>query len=105
VLDAGTSQAHIGLPAVPRRVTLRHPVRAERFAPLGLGAETTVARHLSSARASSSSRPHALVLDVDGHVAWVGIAEHGADLRGRVARDFQVNESSRWTLHVYEEHP
>jgi hypothetical protein len=45
------------------------------------------------------------VLDVDGHVAWVGIAEQGADLRGRVARDFEVNESSRWTLHVYEEHP
>ena len=42
--------AFAGLAAAPRRVTLRHPRRGERFAPLGLGGETTVARYLAAAR-------------------------------------------------------
>ncbi len=41
----------------PRRVTLRHPRRGERFEPLGLGRETTVARYLAAARVPVDLRP------------------------------------------------
>ena len=67
-----SGEAFIGLPAAPRRVALRHPRRGERFAPSGLGDETTVARYLAAARVPAGLRPRAVVLDVDGAVAWVG---------------------------------
>ena len=54
------AQAFVGLAAAPRRVTLRHPRRGERFAPLGLGGETTVARFLAAARVPRRARPRAL---------------------------------------------
>ena len=50
-------EAFAGLAAPPRRVTLRHPRRGERFAPLGLGGETTVARYLAAARVPAELRP------------------------------------------------
>lgn len=100
---ADAAHAAIGLPAVPRALTLRHPRQGERFAPYGLKAETTVARYLASARAPVELRPRALVLDVDGSAAWVGFAEPGACLRGRVAQDYRVHESTPWTLCVFEE--
>lgn len=103
VLPAQTTQALIGLAEKPGLLTLRHPRRGERFAPLGLGAETTLARFLAAAHVPADRRARALVLDVDGHAAWVGFAAPGGLSRGRVAHDFRVHESSRWTLHVYEE--
>ena len=69
---AQAGAAFAGLDGLPRRVTLRHPRRGERFAPLGLGVETTVARYLAAARVPADRRPRAVVLDVDGRVAWVG---------------------------------
>jgi len=87
-----------GLAGSPRRVTLRHPHRGERFAPLGLGGETTVARHLAAARVPAERRPLAVVLDVDGRAAWVGGAAPG-----RVAQPFRVAQSSGVTLHVVQE--
>lgn len=87
-----------GLAGPPRRVTLRHPRRGERFAPLGLGGETTLARHLAAARVPAERRPLAVVLDVDGRAAWVGGAAPG-----RVAQPFLVAQSSVVTLHVVQE--
>ncbi len=87
-----------GLEAPPRHVTLRHPRRGERFAPLGLGGETTLARHLAAARVPAERRPFAVVLDVDGRAAWVGGAAPG-----RVAQSFGVAQSSVSTLHVVQE--
>ncbi|HEX5641980.1 MAG TPA: tRNA lysidine(34) synthetase TilS [Thermoleophilia bacterium] len=87
-----------GLAGPPRRVTLRHPRRGERFAPLGLGGETTVARHLAAARVPAERRPLAVVLDVDGRAAWVGGAAPA-----RVAQPFRVAQSSVLTLHVVQE--
>ncbi len=53
--DAATAgHGFAGLPGPPARVTLRHPRRAERFAPLGLGAETTVGRFLAHAHAPTA---------------------------------------------------
>ena len=83
-------------------MTLRHPRRGERFAPLGLGHETTVARFLAGARAPAAERARALVLAIDDAVTWVGYADAGGARRGRVAQDFRVRESSRCTL-VFEE--
>lgn len=84
-------------------VTLRHPRRGERFAPLGLGAETTVARFLAAGRVPPEERRRAAVLDVDGAVAWVGaVASDGRSL-GRVAESFRVQEGTSFTLHVFEE--
>jgi hypothetical protein len=82
---------------------LRQPRRGERFSPLGLGAETTVARFLAAAGAPAAERPHALLLVVDEAVAWVGFSDAGGVWRGRVAQGFRVHESSRCTLVVFEE--
>ena len=86
-----------GLAGRPRRVTLRHPRRGERFAPLGLGGETTLARYLAAARVPAERRPLTPVLDVDGRGAWVG------GTPGRVAQAFGVEDSSVLTLHVVQE--
>ncbi len=103
MLERDPARAFVGLSAAPHRVTLRHARRGERFAPLGLCGETTVARFLAGARAPAPARARALVLAVDDAVAWVGYADAGAARRGRVAQDFRVRESSRCTLLVFEE--
>jgi tRNA(Ile)-lysidine synthase len=95
---APAGAAFIGLDAAPGRVTLRHPRRAERFEPLGLGHETTVARHLAAARVPAELRPRTVVLDVDGSVAWLG-----GPAPPRVAQPFRVAHSSTLTLHVVQE--
>ena len=92
--------AFAGLSAAPRRVTLRHPRRGERFAPFGLGGETTVARFLAARRVSAELRPRVVVLDVDGSAAWVGGL---AAPPGRVAHGYRVAHSSALTLHVVQE--
>jgi hypothetical protein len=84
-------------------VILRHPRRGERFEPLGLGRETTVARYLAGARAPAPARHRALVVDVDGSVAWVGHTSAGGTVVGRVAQRFRVAQSSSCTLHVFQE--
>jgi len=89
-----------GLSTTPRRVTLRHPRRGERFAPSSLGGETTVARYLAAARVPASLRPRAVVLDVDGAAAWVGGPTAPP---GRVAQGYRVAQSSVLTLHVVQE--
>ncbi len=86
-----------------RRATLRHARRGERFAPLGLGAATTVARFLAAARVPPPARPRATVLDLDGDVAWVGYEVGDGARLGRVAESFRVQEGTSSTLHVYEE--
>ena len=91
-------EGFVGLGGMPARVTLRHPRRGERFAPLGLGGETTLARHLAAARVPASRRPLAVVLDVDGRAAWVG-----ATAPARVAQSFRVAHSNALTLHVVQE--
>ena len=101
-------EAFAGLDGPPRRVTLRHPRRGERFAPLGLGRETTVARYLAAARVPADLRPLVPVLDVDARAAWVGHAAAGlaaglAPAPGRVAHGYRVAHSSVLTLHVIRE--
>jgi tRNA(Ile)-lysidine synthase len=102
---AAEGHAFAGLTATPQRVTLRHARRGERFAPLGLGRETTVARFLAGARAPATERARAVVLDIDGAVAWVGHRRgSGAGSRcGRVAQGFRVDESTACTLQVFVE--
>lgn len=90
-------EAFAGLAAPPRRVTLRHARRGERFSPLGLAGETTVARYLAAARVPVEQRPSAPLIDVDGRAAWVGGGP------GRVAQSFRVHQSSVLTLHVVQE--
>jgi tRNA(Ile)-lysidine synthase len=101
---AEAGQAFVGLAAPPRAVTLRHPRRGERFAPLGLGEETTVARFLAAARVAPGERARALALDVDGELAWVGYLA-GSAARGRVAQARRVTESTPCILHVVREGP
>ncbi len=100
---AALGQAFIGLESPPREVTLRHPARGDRFAPLGLGGETTVARYLAGARVPAPARPLAPVVDVDGRVAWVGYVSGAGSATGRVARSFRVAQSSVRILHVSQE--
>lgn len=84
-------------------VTLRHPRRGDRFAPLGLHAETTVARFLAAGHVPVAERQRAAVVDVDGVVAWVGAVAGDGRCLGRVAESFRVQESTSFTLHVFEE--
>ncbi len=97
---AAAGDAFVGLAGTPHRVTLRHARRGERFAPRGLGGETTVARFLAAARVPADRRPLAVVVDVDGAAAWVGFTGADGRRRGRVAQAFGVDESSRCTVHV-----
>lgn len=102
---AAVGDAFAGLPSAAQRVSLRHARRGERFTPLGLGAETTVARFLASARAPAAARARAVVLDLDGDVAWLGYAGPKSECRGRVAHGFRVDQSTSRTLHIFREDP
>lgn len=94
----------LGLPQPPARVAFRHPLRAERFAPSGLGAETTVARFLAAARVPREARSRAVILEIDGATAWVGwVPSPDGAVRGRVAEGFLVDQSTLWTVHVDQE--
>ena len=86
-----TDEAWIGLPVQPVDVVLRHPRRGERFAPLGAGGSVTVLQFLADHGVPSAARARALLVEVDGAVAWVA---------GRVAQSFRVAESTNFTLHV-----
>jgi tRNA(Ile)-lysidine synthase len=96
-------EACAGLAGAPTRVELRHPGRGDRFTPFGMEHETTVARFLAAARVPAAARRRAVVLAVDGRVAWVGYGGPAGERRGRVARAFGVTESTVCTLHVVEE--
>lgn len=87
-------QAWIGLAGVPGSVLLRHPRRAERFAPLGAGGSVTVLQFLADHHVPAAERGGALVIEVDDAVAWVA---------GRVAQSFRVSESTLFTLHLRRE--
>ena len=102
-LERDAARACLGLAAAPERLVFRHPKRGERFVPHGLGAETTVLRYLAGARVPAEARGRALVLDIEGAVAWVAFAGPGVPFCGRVAQGFRVEKKSGWTLHVYEE--
>ncbi|MEZ5125200.1 MAG: tRNA lysidine(34) synthetase TilS [Thermoleophilia bacterium] len=102
-LPTHATQAAVGLAEPPQAVVIRHPRRGERFRPLGLAAETTVARFLAGARVLADERARAVVLDVDGVAVWVGFVGRDGVFRGRVAHEYRVHESSRWTLCLCEE--
>ena len=101
---AAAGQAFVGLPGAPHGVTLRHPRRGERFVPLGLGEETTVARFLAAAHVPPRERARAVALATDGDIAWLGYVAGGV-AHGRVAQSRRVNESTRCILHVFREGP
>ena len=97
---AAAGEGFAGLAAAPARVLVRHPRRAERFAPAGLGGETTVARFLAAARVPPEERRRAVVLELDGATAWLAFRGPGGRLTARVAQPFLVDESTVCTLHV-----
>ena len=68
---AAVGEAFLGLSAPPRAVLLRHPRRGERFVPLGMSGETSVARYMAAAKVPRSARAVSVVTEVDGSVAWV----------------------------------
>jgi hypothetical protein len=100
---AGPLEVFVGLGAPLARVLLRHPARGDRFMPFGMEQETTVARFLAAARVPGDARRRAVVLEVDGSVAWVGYESVWGERRGRVAQPCRVSESTSCTLHVIEE--
>lgn len=66
------SGAAIGLSRPPGRVWLRHPRPGERFAPDGAAQPRSLARLLLAAKVSRGARPRAVVVEVDGEIAWLG---------------------------------
>lgn len=96
--------ACIGLAGPPRHLIVRHPRRGDRFAPLGLGAETTVARFLAAAFVPADERSRALVVEADEVVAWVGYAAARGRV-GRVAQSRGVEESTLCTVSIVREGP
>ena len=87
-------QAWLGLAQPPNSVLLRHPRRAERFAPLGAGGSVTVLQFLADHAVPVAERRRALVIEIDNEIAWVA---------GRVAESFRVSESTLFTLHLRRE--
>jgi len=96
-------EAFVGLATPPLRLELRHPARGDRFTPFAMEGETTVARFLAAAHVPPAARERALVLVIDGCIAWVGYETRTGERRGRVAQPFRVSESTACTLHVVEE--
>jgi tRNA(Ile)-lysidine synthase len=117
------SGAVIGLSRSPRRVWLRHPRRGERFVPYGAAQPRSVARLLVAAKVSRAARADAIVVEIDGEIAWLG-AGFGSEPRiggalpkpagagqaekaglavARVAQSFAVTESTSVVLSVIEE--
>jgi tRNA(Ile)-lysidine synthase len=94
-------------------LTLRHPRAGDRFAPMGLGAETSVARFLREQKVPLALRPRVLVIESDGRVAWVELpggrsqslpgGSGPVQPGGRVAESFRVAESSILTVLVREQ--
>lgn len=95
--------AFVAAPTEDGRVALRHPRRGERFAPLGLGAPTTVARFLAAARVTPEARARAIVVAVADDVAWVGYESSAGRACGRVAECARVQEGTSSIVHVFEE--
>jgi len=101
----------LGIDDPAAAVTLRHPSVGERFVPLGLGAETGIARFLREQKVPAAARAHALVVELDGRVAWVetpGIGRYpqappGSPAVGRVAESLRVTQSSAFTVFVSEQ--
>jgi len=87
-------------------LALRHPRVGERFRPLGFPADTTVAGFLREQKVPARIRAQALVVELGGEVAWVGLPHRGtpggdgavAPLRGRVAHGFRVTDSTQYTV-------
>jgi hypothetical protein len=49
------------------------------------------------------ARARAMVLAVDGAVAWVGYEGRDGAARGRVAQCFRVQQGTAFVVHVFEE--
>jgi hypothetical protein len=97
-------EGFLGLGAAPRTVLLRHPRRGERFVPLGMTGETSLARYMAAAKVPRSARPAAVVAEVDGRLAWLAPpAVGGARTPAWVAESYRVTQSSVCTVHVIEE--
>jgi tRNA(Ile)-lysidine synthase len=97
-------EGFLGLSAPPRAVLLRHPRRGDRFVPLGMSGETSVARYMAAAKVPRSARALAVVAEVDGRVAWLAPpAVERARTQAWVAESCRVTQSSACTLHVREE--
>jgi tRNA(Ile)-lysidine synthase len=101
----------LGRDRPPASITLRHPRTGDRFAPMGLGAETSVARFFREQKVPLALRPRALVVEADGRVAWVELpaarllpgGPGPVQPAGRVAESFRVAESSTVTILVSEQ--
>ena len=110
-LEPGPALVHdvrhacVGLARLPARVLLRHARPGERFTPLGAAQSRGVARLLMAAKVPRDERCCALVVDVDGELAWIASRRSAGDAFAvaRVAQSFAVTESTTLTLTVTEE--
>jgi len=93
-VQPSATEAWIGLHRSEVTVALRHPRPGERFQPFGMHGSTTVLQFLADQKVPPSERERALVIEVDGTLAWV---------RGRVAQPYRVSQSTKLTLHVRKE--
>jgi tRNA(Ile)-lysidine synthase len=88
-------------------ITLRPPVRGDRFVPLGMAAETSLARFLREQKVPSDDRARVLVVELGDRVAWVEVPSAAAagqsQLAGRVAQMLRVTQSSNFTVSISEQ--
>ncbi len=90
----------LGFSSLPHELLVRHPRTGDRFAPLGLGAETSLARFLREQHMPAARRRRAIVIEAGGAVAWVESTARG--LQGRVAESCRVTESTAFTVQLDE---
>jgi tRNA(Ile)-lysidine synthase len=68
----GQSDVIIGLSRLPQRVWLRHPRPGEHFVPYGAAQPRSLARLLVAAKVPRDARTDAVVVEIDGEIAWLG---------------------------------
>jgi tRNA(Ile)-lysidine synthase len=79
---------------------LRHPRRGDAFQPFGMSARVSLSRFLAAAKIPAEERERAVVVEIDGALAWVSTTVGAA---GRIAEEFRVGPQTRLVLRLRED--
>jgi tRNA(Ile)-lysidine synthase len=90
-----TVAAWLGVGRPDHEVVLRHPRRGDRLRPFGMASDVLLSDLFTAGRVPRARRPHAVVAELDGRLAWV--------CPGRSSEWFRVTSGTPYTLHIFEE--
>ena len=96
---ANGGEALITLDSPIGSLLLRHPRRGDAFQPFGMSARVSLSRYLAAAKVPAGERERAVVVEIDGALAWVSPT---AGAVGRIAERFRVVPQTRLALRLTE---